>query len=105
MEHSVTVIKGTEFDVFPLNLGGNTFGWTSNREQTFAVLDAFVAAGGNFVDTADSYSAWVEGNEGGESERELGAWIKERGADKLIIATKSGALEPVAGRSREATFK
>ena len=44
MEHSVTVIKGTEFDVFPLNLGGNTFGWTSNREQTFAVLDAFVAA-------------------------------------------------------------
>lgn len=105
MEHGVTVIKGTEFDVFPLNLGGNTFGWTSNREQTFAVLDAFVAAGGNFVDTADSYSAWVEGNEGGESERELGAWIKERGADKLIIATKSGALEPVAGRSREATFK
>lgn len=101
----MAVIKGTEFDVFPLNLGGNTFGWTSDREATFAVLDAFVAAGGNFVDTADSYSSWVPGNEGGESERALGAWIKERGADKLIIATKSGALEAVAGRSREATFR
>ncbi|ALC04616.1 oxidoreductase [Corynebacterium deserti GIMN1.010] len=101
----MTVIKGTEFDVFPLNLGGNTFGWTSDREATFAVLDAFVEAGGNFVDTADSYSAWAPGNEGGESEREIGAWIKKNGADKLIIATKSGALEAVAGRSREATFQ
>lgn len=101
----MTVIKGTEFDVFPLNLGGNTFGWTSHGEDTFAVLDAFVAGGGNFVDTADLYSTWAEGNEGGESERELGAWIKKNGADKLIIATKSGALKGVEGRSREATFK
>lgn len=97
-------IKGTEFDIFPLNLGGNSFGWTADRVATFAVLDAFVEAGGNFVDTADSYSAWAEGNEGGESEREIGAWLKERGSDKLIIATKSGALDGVDGRSRKATF-
>lgn len=103
-ERSVAVIKGTEFDVFPLNLGGNSFGWTSDRESTFAVLDAFVEAGGNFVDTADSYSAWAKGNEGGESEREIGAWLKERGTDNLIIATKSGGLNGVNGRSRKATF-
>ena len=100
----MAVIKGTEFDVFPLNLRGNSFGWTSDREATFAVLDAFVEAGGNFVDTADSYSAWAEGNEGGESEREIGAWLKERGNNNLIIATKSGALNGVDGRSRKATF-
>ena len=100
----MAVTKGTEFDVFPLNLGGNSFGWTSDREATFAVLDAFVEAGGNFVGTADAYSAWVEGNEGGESEREIGAWLKERGSENLIIATKSGALDGVAGRSRTATF-
>ncbi|WP_080792643.1 aldo/keto reductase [Corynebacterium pacaense] len=100
----MTLIKGTEFDVFPLNLGGNTFGWTTDREQSFAVLDAFVEGGGNFVDTADAYSAWAEGNSGGESETILGSYIASRGADKLIIATKSGALESLKGRSREATF-
>lgn len=100
----MTRIKGTEFDIFPLNLGGNTFGWTTDREQSFAVLDAFVEAGGNFVDTADMYSAWVKGNKGGESEEILGSYIASRGAGTLIIATKSGALEPNKGRSRAATF-
>lgn len=101
----MAVIKGTKFDVFPLNLGGNPFGWTADRDAIFEILDAFVAAGGNFVDTADSYSMWAEGNEGGESEREIGAWLKERGRDKLIVATKSGELQGVEGRSREATYK
>lgn len=101
----MTRIKGTNFDIFPLNLGGNTFGWTTDREQSFAVLDAFRAAGGNFVDTADLYSVWGEGNKGGESEEVLGAYLKARaGADDLIIATKSGGLEPHAGRSRESTM-
>ena len=61
-------IPGTDLDVFPLCLGGNVFGWTADEAQSFAVLDAYVAAGGNFVDTADVYSAWVPGNSGGESE-------------------------------------
>lgn len=100
----MTQIKGTDLDIFPINLGGNTFGWTTDQEASFAVLDAFIEAGGNFVDTADLYSVWAEGNKGGESEEVLGAYIKARGADKLIIATKSGGLEPHDGRSRESTF-
>src|SRR5699024_7002842 len=85
----MTLIPRTDLDVFPLNLGGNTFGWTSDRETSFAVLDAYVAAGGNFIDTADGYSAWVEGHNGGESETVLGQWMAERGnRDQLVIATK-----------------
>lgn len=73
----------------PINLGGNPFGWTADREATFAVLDAFVGAGGSFVDTADSYSAWVDGHEGGESERLIGAWMAERGnRGQVVVATK-----------------
>lgn len=73
----------------PINLGGNPFGWTADRDATFAVLDAFVDAGGSFVDTADSYSAWVEGHEGGESERLIGTWLTEGGhRDQVVIATK-----------------
>src|SRR5690625_7265732 len=66
----MTLIPRTDLDVFPLNLGGNTFGWTSDRETSFAVLDAYVAAGGNFIDTADGYSAWVEGHR--SEERRVG---------------------------------
>lgn len=85
-------IPTLDSEIFPLNLGGNTFGWTSDREGSAAVLDAFVAAGGNFVDTADSYSAWVPGNHGGESETILGDWMAARGnRDELVIATKVGA--------------
>ncbi|MEU0118491.1 aldo/keto reductase [Streptomyces bobili] len=76
-------------EVFPLALGGNVFGWTADEEASFAVLDAYAAAGGNFVDTADSYSSWVEGNSGGESETVIGNWVKARGnRDDLVIATK-----------------
>jgi aryl-alcohol dehydrogenase-like predicted oxidoreductase len=83
----------TDLDVFPLCLGGNVFGWTADEETSFAVLDGYAAAGGNFVDTADSYSAWVPGHEGGESEAIIGRWMAARGnRDRMVIATKVGRL-------------
>lgn len=86
-------IDGTDLDVFPLCLGGNVFGWTASERESFEVLDAYVAAGGNFVDTADVYSAWVEGNAGGESEEIIGRWTEARGnRDDVVIATKVGAM-------------
>jgi len=85
----MALIGKSDLDVFALGLGGNTFGWTSDAETSFAVLDAFVAGGGNFIDSADSYSWWVEGNVGGESETIIGQWTKARGnRDSVIIATK-----------------
>jgi aryl-alcohol dehydrogenase-like predicted oxidoreductase len=78
--------------VAPLAFGGNVFGWTVNEKMSHALLDAFVAAGFNLIDTADSYSRWVPGNKGGESESIIGSWIKSRGnRDKVIIATKVGS--------------
>ena len=85
----MTVIGSSDLDVFPLGLGGNTFGWTSDKETSFAVLDAYVAGGGNSIDTADGYSAWVPGHVGGESETIIGEWTAARGnRDSVIIATK-----------------
>jgi aryl-alcohol dehydrogenase (NADP+) len=85
----MTIIGSSDLDVFPLGLGGNTFGWTSDRETSFAVLDAYAAGGGDFIDTADAYSAWVPGNQGGESETIIGEWTTARGnRDSVIIATK-----------------
>jgi aryl-alcohol dehydrogenase-like predicted oxidoreductase len=85
----MAVIGKSDLVVFPLGLGGNTFGWTSDRETSFAVLDGYVAGGGNFVDTADSYSRWVPGHSGGESETIIGEWTKARGnRDSVVIATK-----------------
>ncbi|GAA2901229.1 aldo/keto reductase [Streptomyces mexicanus] len=79
----------SDLEVFPLALGGNVFGWTADQDRSFAVLDAYTAAGGNFIDTADSYSAWIEGNKGGESETIIGRWLKERGnRSDVVIATK-----------------
>src|SRR3954447_15266769 len=84
-----TRIGNSDLDVFPLCLGGNVFGWTADEERSFAVLDAYAAAGGNFVDTADVYSAWVEGNKGGESETVIGRGAKARGnRSDIVIATK-----------------
>ena len=83
----------------PLALGGNVFGWTADEKKSFEVLDAFVAAGLNFIDSADAYSAWVPGHKGGESEEMLGKWLKARGnRDKVMIATKLG-VEVVPGES------
>ncbi|MFE9001830.1 aldo/keto reductase [Streptomyces sp. NPDC007875] len=84
-----------DLSVFPFSLGGNVFGWTANEAESFRVLDAFVAAGGNFIDTADVYSAWVPGNEGGESETVLGNWFASRGnRSEVVLATKVGAGYP-----------
>jgi aryl-alcohol dehydrogenase-like predicted oxidoreductase len=76
-------------NVSNLCLGTMQFGWTANEKQAFAVMDAFVAAGGNFIDTADVYSSWAPGNPGGVSEQIIGGWMKERGnRDRLVVATK-----------------
>ncbi|MGX8906909.1 aldo/keto reductase [Streptomyces netropsis] len=81
--------------VHPLALGGNVFGWTADEAESFAVLDAYAAAGGNFIDTADIYSVWAPGNEGGESETVIGNWFASRGnrAD-IVLATKVGGGQP-----------
>ena len=77
----------------PFVLGGNVFGMTAGRDQSFAVLDRFVELGGGMIDTADVYSAWVPGHKGGESENMMGAWLKQSGArDKVLIATKVGMM-------------
>lgn len=83
----------SSIDFGSLVLGGNTFGWTSDRAQSFAVLDAFVAAGGLVIDTADVYSAWAPGNSGGESETILGEWLASRkNRDRVVLATKVSTL-------------
>ncbi|AIJ26928.1 Aryl-alcohol dehydrogenase (NADP(+)) [Amycolatopsis methanolica 239] len=88
--------------MFPLNLGGNVFGWTADEAQSFAVLDAYAAAGGNFIDTADSYMARIPGNSGGESETIIGRWLKRRGRrDDVVIATKVGSWAARPGVSEE----
>jgi aryl-alcohol dehydrogenase-like predicted oxidoreductase len=80
-------------EVAPLALGGNVFGWTANEATSFQVLDAFVAAGFNLIDTANSYSHWVPGNQGGESETVIGNWLRQRPGmrERVVIATKVGA--------------
>jgi aryl-alcohol dehydrogenase (NADP+) len=79
--------------IFPLCLGGNVFGWTADEQASRDVLDAFAAAGGTLVDTADVYSAWVEGHTGGESEGVLGRWLADTGArETVLVATKTGML-------------
>ncbi|MFN8534890.1 MAG: aldo/keto reductase [Dehalococcoidia bacterium] len=81
----------TGLKVAPICLGGNVFGWTADESASFAVLDAYCEAGGNFVDTANTYSRFVPGNKGGESETILGRWMQARGnRDQVIIATKAG---------------
>ena len=86
-------IGNSDLEVAPLALGGNVFGWTADEATSFALLDAFVAAGGTMIDTADVYSAWVPGHSGGESEAVIGAWLKRSGKrDKVVIATKVGMM-------------
>lgn len=78
--------------VSPLCLGGNVFGWSADEAASQEVLDAYVEAGGNFIDTADVYSAWVEGHSGGESESVIGRWMKARGnRDSIVLVTKVGS--------------
>ncbi len=101
--------------VSPICFGGNVFGWTADAAMSFKLLDAFTAAGCNFIDTADVYSKWAPGHQGGESETIIGNWLKRRGGrDQLIIATKAGMEMPNVGaglsrahitRSIEASLK
>ena len=95
-------LAGTELDVFPLCLGSNIFTWTADEESSLAVLDAYADAGGNFVDTADSYNAWVDGHVGGEAEDLIGRWHTRRGnRDELVLATKVGWKPDRPGLSAE----
>jgi len=82
----------TGFEIAPLAFGGNVFGWTADEATSFALLDTFVEAGCNLIDTADSYSRWVTGHEGGESETIIGRWIARRGRHgDVVVATKVGS--------------
>ena len=90
-------IGQSELEVAPLALGGNVFGWTADEAASFAVLDAFVDAGGTMIDTADVYSAWAPGHSGGESETVIGRWLKRSGKrDQVVIATKVGFMAGLA---------
>src|SRR4051794_2348414 len=84
-------LGGSGLEVAPLAFGGNVFGWTADEPTSFRLLDAFVAAGFNLIDTADVYSRWAPGHQGGESETLLGRWLK-RGGDRarVVLATKVG---------------
>ena len=85
-------LGGTGFNVAPLAFGGNVFGWTADEPTSFRLLDAFVGAGFNLIDTADSYSRWAPGHSGGESEAIIGRWIAQRGRhDDVVVATKVGS--------------
>lgn len=84
-------IKNTDLLVAPINFGGNVFGWTLDEKESFNILDQFTGGGFNFIDTADTYSWWVNGK-GGQSEEIIGKWMKQRGnRDELVIATKVGS--------------
>lgn len=98
---SLQTLAKTDLQISHLCLGGNVFGWSTDETQGHAVLDAFVSHGGNFVDTADAYSAWVPGHVGGESENIIGSWMAARGnrAD-VVLATKVAKLSTRAGLSR-----
>ncbi|MEO8175151.1 MAG: aldo/keto reductase [Sphingomicrobium sp.] len=90
-------IGNSALKIAPLALGGNVFGWTADEAASFAVLDAFVDAGGTMIDTADVYSAWAPGHSGGESETVIGKWLKRSGKrDQVVIATKVGFLAGLA---------
>ena len=91
-------------EIAPLVLGGNVFGWTADKDTSFAVLDAFIGAGFNAVDTADVYSRWAPGHQGGESETVIGEWMKSRGnRDKVVLITKVGSEMP-AGKGLKTAY-
>ncbi len=90
-------IPETDLVVHPLCLGGNVFGWTAGEAESHAVLSAYASHGGNFIDTADVYSEWKDGNKGGESETIIGTWLKSQDRSKIIIATKVAKLSTRPG--------
>ncbi|MBB6407141.1 aldo/keto reductase [Arthrobacter sp. AZCC_0090] len=97
----MALVGSSTLDVFPLSLGGNVFGWTADREESFDVLDAYRDAGGDFIDTADVYSAWPPGHSGGESETIIGEWMAQRiNRDSVVIGTKVSKHPSFPGLSR-----
>lgn len=91
-------LGATDLETPPLVLGGNVFGWTADKDTSFRVLDAFVERGGRMIDTADVYSAWVDGHRGGESETVIGEWLRATGKrDQVLLATKVGMLPGEGG--------
>lgn len=95
-----TRIGSSDLEIAPLAFGGNVFGWTADTATSFEVLDAYLAGGGDFVDTADVYSAWAPGNSGGESETIIGEWFAARGnRDAVTIATKVSSHPEFPGLS------
>ncbi|WP_445339086.1 aldo/keto reductase [Bifidobacterium sp. ESL0822] len=93
-------LRGIDAEIFPLVLGGNTFGWTSDESESDRVLDAYTEAGGNLIDTADVYSAWAPGHSGGESEIVMGRWLSKNGnRDKVLVATKVSQHPQYSGLS------
>ena len=97
----MTVIGTSGLATFPLCLGGNVFGWTADEETSYEILDAFVAAGGNAIDVADSYPYWAPGCSGGESEEILGRWMRARGnREAVVVGTKVGRFPGNHGLTR-----
>jgi aryl-alcohol dehydrogenase-like predicted oxidoreductase len=94
-------LGNSPLSIAPLAFGGNVFGWSADEKRSFELLDAFVGAGGNLIDTADVYPAWVPGNRGGESETIIGKWLKRRGKrDQVVISTKVAKWTRHPGLSR-----
>ncbi|HEY8011264.1 MAG TPA: aldo/keto reductase [Rudaea sp.] len=93
-------LGNSPLNIAPIAFGGNVFGWTADEKTSFALLDAFVDAGFNLIDTADVYSRWVAGNQGGESEAIIGRWLRQSGKrDRVLISTKVAKLETRRGLS------
>ncbi|WP_062310391.1 aldo/keto reductase [Demequina rhizosphaerae] len=101
-EITATALGTLDLSRASLALGGNVFGWTAGRDASYAILDAFVGGGGTMIDTADVYSAWAEGNRGGESETVIGEWLASRGRrDDVVVATKVSQHPEYPGLSAE----
>lgn len=99
-------IPATNLTVYPLCLGGNVFGWSAPKEQSFDILNHFFDHGGNFIDTADVYSEWADGNTGGESETIIGEWVQARkNRQEIIIGTKVSKLSTRKGLSKSNILK
>lgn len=93
-------LGNSPLNIAPIAFGGNVFGWTADEKTSFALLDAFVDAGFNLIDTADVYSRWVPGNQGGESEAIIGRWLRQSGKrERVLISTKVAKLETRRGLS------
>jgi aryl-alcohol dehydrogenase (NADP+) len=102
----MTTSNDSNLNLFPLALGTNTFGWTADEAASFEVLDAFVAAGGQLIDTADNYSIWADGNRGGESETIIGRWLADRRArESVVLATKVSRHPDFKGLGHDAVVR